>query len=159
MDEYSNLPTISLEILIKTDADGEVRSFPPGLRFGLFEDFTTLLPPSYVHWWTYYCQVLWTFLTHIQAANSRQNHYPRYRSRTGIPDDPECFGNTTGIRYKNRETRPMPFEVFLFLFFQIPQCFFSHTNENRDSAGKDLTCTSAVVLIRISNGLVNKLEY
>ena len=89
------------------------------------------------------------FLTHIQAANSRQNHYPRYRSRTGIPDDPECFGNTTGIRYKNRETRPMPFEMFLFLFFQIPQCFFSHTNENRDSAGKDLTCTSAVVLIRI----------
>ena len=30
---------------------------------------------------------------------------------------------------------------------------------NRDSAGKDLTCTSALVLIRISKDLSTKLEY
>ena len=56
MDQYSNLVDRSLEILIKINADVQVKSLPAESRFGLFGAPTTLLPPSYVHWWTYYCQ-------------------------------------------------------------------------------------------------------
>ena len=93
MDQYSNLPTTSLEILIKTDADVQVKSLPAESRFGPFAAPTTLLPPSYVHWWTYYCQnfekqALWTFFDPYPSCHFMAK-YPRYRSRFKIPDDPE----------------------------------------------------------------------
>ena len=93
MDEYSNLSSLSLGILIKINADGQVRFLPVEFRFGLFGDFTTLLPPSYVHWWTYYCQnfekqALWTFFDPYPSCQFMAK-YPRYRSSFSVPDDPE----------------------------------------------------------------------
>ena len=93
MDQYSNLFTKPLEILIKTTADVQVKSLPAESRFGLFGAPTTLLPPSYVRWLPYYCQnftkeAVWTFFDPYSSCQFAAK-YPGYRSRFGIPDDPE----------------------------------------------------------------------
>ena len=104
MDEYSNLLTISLEILIKINADGQDVLMLPGLRFRRFRDFTTLLPPSYVHWWTYYCQKFekYAFCTFFDSYPSCQftAKYPRYRSRLRISDDPKWPGTPLELSQK-----------------------------------------------------------